>query len=152
MRPRPAWLTLTGAAALALALAVSAQAQTYPGKKVTMVVGFAPGGGVDTLARVVAQELTDHHGYQIVVENRPGAGSNLAARAVAGATPDGYTVLFTGNSYAINQTLYRNAGYDTADLRPVVIAALDSQALVVAADNPAKTLSDFLATANQKPP
>ena len=96
-------------------------------KKLTMIVGFAPGGGVDTLARVVAQEM-DQGGYQVIIENRPGAGSNIAAKAVAGAAPDGATVLFTGNSYAINQTIFRNPGYETADLRPVAIAALDSQA------------------------
>ena len=145
-------LAIAAAIALALVSETPASAQDYPAKKLTMVVGFAPGGGVDTLARVVAQELTDHFGYQIVVENRPGAGSNIAAKLVATAAPDGYTVLFTGNSYAINQTLYRNPGYDTADLRPVVFAALDSQALVVASNNPAKTLGDFLATAKQKPP
>jgi tripartite-type tricarboxylate transporter receptor subunit TctC len=140
------------AAALALACTNPAAAQNAPPQKLTIVVGFAPGGGVDTLARVVAQELNDHFGYQVVVENRPGAGSNLAARAVASATPDGATMLFTGNSYAINQTLYRNPGYATADLRPVVFAALDSQALVVVANNPAKTLGDFVAAAKVKPP
>jgi tripartite-type tricarboxylate transporter receptor subunit TctC len=91
-----------------------------------MIVGFAPGGGVDVLARVIAQELNDHAGYQAIVENRPGAGSNIAARAVATSAPDGATVLFTGNSYAINQTIYRNPGYATADLKPVAFAALDS--------------------------
>jgi tripartite-type tricarboxylate transporter receptor subunit TctC len=130
-----------------------AQPSDYPGsKKVTMVVGFAPGGGVDTLARVVAQELTDQHGYQIIIENRPGAGSNIAARAVAGAAPDGTTLLFTGNSHAINQTIYRNAGYATEDLRPVAIAAVDSQALTVNAGNPAATLAAFLAAAKDKAP
>ena len=102
---------------------------TSPSKKITMIVGFAPGGGVDTLARVVAQELSDSAGFQVVIENRPGAGSNIAAKAVAAAAPDGATLLFTGNSYAINQTIYRNPGYATADLRPVAIAALDSQGL-----------------------
>jgi tripartite-type tricarboxylate transporter receptor subunit TctC len=130
-----------------------AQPADYPGsKKVTMVVGFAPGGGVDTLARVVAQELTDRHGYQIIIENRPGAGSNIAARAVASAAPDGYTLLFTGNSHAINQTIYKNAGYTTEDLRPIAIAAVDSQALTVNAGNPAATLPAFLAAAKDKPP
>ena len=94
-----------------------AQPGDAPNKKITMIVGFAPGGGVDTLARVVAQELNDNAGFQVVIENRPGAGSNIAAKAVAGAAPDGATVLFTGNSYAINQTIYRNPGYATADLR-----------------------------------
>jgi tripartite-type tricarboxylate transporter receptor subunit TctC len=101
---------------------------------------------------VLAQELNDNAGYQAVIENRPGAGSNIAAKIVAGAPPDGATVLFTGNSYAINQTIYRNPGYATADLRPVAIAALDSQGLAVNAANPAKTLADFVKAAKDKPP
>jgi tripartite-type tricarboxylate transporter receptor subunit TctC len=121
-------------------------------KKITMIVGFAAGGGVDTLARVVAQELNDNAGYQVVIENRPGAGSNIAAKTVASATPDGTTVLFTGNSYAINQTIYRNPGYATADLRPVAIAALDSQGLAVNANNPVRTLPEFVQAAKDKPP
>src|SRR2546430_8475914 len=75
-----------------------AQSPDYPGRKITFIVGFAPGGGVDTLARVMAQELTEQFGYQIVIEKRPGAASNIAAKAVAGAAPDGTTFLFTGNS------------------------------------------------------
>jgi tripartite-type tricarboxylate transporter receptor subunit TctC len=128
-----------------------AQAGDQP-KKITMIVGFAPGGGVDTLARVVAQELNDSGGYQVVIENRPGAGSNIAAKAVASAAPDGATVLFTGNSYAINQTIFRNPGYATADLRAVAIAALDSQGLAVNAANPARSLGDFIKAAKEKPP
>jgi tripartite-type tricarboxylate transporter receptor subunit TctC len=136
----------------ALLLAQAALAQDYPNKKITMIVGFAPGGGVDTLARVVAQELTDQGGFQIVIENRPGAGSNIAAKMVASAAPDGYTLLFTGNSYAINQTIYKDPGYQTSDLRAVAFAAIDSQALVINADHPARTLGDFLDQAKQKPP
>ena len=132
--------------------AAMAQPADAPGRKITMVVGFAPGGGVDTLARVVAQELNDQAGYQVIVENRPGAGSNIAAKAVAGAAPDGGIVLFTGNSYAINQTIYKNPGYATEDLRPIAIAALDSQALAINAGNPARTLADFLQSAKVKPP
>jgi tripartite-type tricarboxylate transporter receptor subunit TctC len=148
------FLSLGRVAVLAIAPLVStaAPAQDYPQKKITMIVGFAPGGGVDTLARVVAQEIADQSGLQVVVENRPGAGSNIAAKVVATAPPDGATVLFTGNSYAINQTIYRNPGYETADLRPVAFAAIDSQALVVNADNPAKNLSQFIAAAKDKPP
>ena len=132
-------------------VAALAQAGDAPNKKITMIVGFAPGGGVDVLARVVAQELNDN-GFQVVVENRPGAGSNIAAKIVATAAPDGATVLFTGNSYAINQTIYRSPGYATSDLRAVAIAALDSQGLAVNAANPARTLADFIAAAKDKPP
>ncbi len=154
MRHGRTLLAVATSAALTHAVCDKALAQTtdYPNRKITMVVGFAPGGGVDVLARVVAQELTDSAGHQIVVENRPGAGSNIAARAVAGAAPDGYTVLFTGNSHAINQTIYKNAGYATGDLRPIAIAAMDSQALAVNAGNPARAMSAFLDTAKTKPP
>jgi tripartite-type tricarboxylate transporter receptor subunit TctC len=128
-----------------------AQAPTYPDRKITFLVGFAPGGGIDTFARVIAQALGDRFGWQIIVENRPGAASNIAAKLVSVATPDGYTLLATGNSYAINQTLYKNPGYSTEDIVPVAIVALDSQSLAVNADNPAHTLKDFLAAAQQKP-
>src|SRR5215475_3413385 len=74
-----------------------AQTSDYPSRNITFIVGFAPGGGIDTFARVVAQELTEQAGFSVVVENRPGAASNIAAKTVAGAAPDGYTLLFTGN-------------------------------------------------------
>jgi hypothetical protein len=131
----------------------SAHAQTpdYPSGKITFIVGFAPGGGIDTYARVIAQGLGERLGWSVVIENRPGAASNIAAKAVAAAPPDGYTILFTGNSYAINQTFYKNPGYATADLRPVAFVAIDSQGLGVNAANPARTLPEFLQAAKAKP-
>jgi tripartite-type tricarboxylate transporter receptor subunit TctC len=121
-----------------------AQASDYPRRPITFIVGFAPGGGIDTFARVVAQELTEQAGFAVVIENRAGAASNIAAKAVAAAAPDGYTLLFTGNSYAINQTLYKNPGYATEDLPPVVFVAIDSLALAVHAANRARSLPEFL--------
>src|SRR5215813_446879 len=121
-----------------------ASAQDYPNRKLTFTVGFAPGGGIDTIARVIAQGLTEQFGYQIVIENRPGAASNIAARAVANATPDGYTILVTGNSLAINQTYYKIPGYSTDELAPVAFVARDSMALAVNADNAARTLTGFV--------
>jgi tripartite-type tricarboxylate transporter receptor subunit TctC len=153
-------LRLTGMKIAAEALVVlapfvfapaTAQSADYPNRTITFVVGFAPGGGIDTFARVIAHALTQQFGYQILIENRPGAASNIAAKAVAGAPPDGYTLLFTGNSYAINQTLYRNPGYATADLRPVAFAAIDSMALVVNGSHTAHSLPEFLAAAQGKP-
>jgi tripartite-type tricarboxylate transporter receptor subunit TctC len=128
-----------------------AQANDYPNRKITFMVGFAPGGGIDTLARVVAQELFDQFGYMVVVENRPGAASNIAARTVANATPDGYTLLVTGNSLAINQTYYKNPGYSINDLTPVAFAARDSMAIAVNASHPARTLAEFVEAAKGKP-
>jgi tripartite-type tricarboxylate transporter receptor subunit TctC len=131
--------------------AASAQAAGYPDRRITFVVGFAPGGGIDTFARVLAQALSAKFGWQIVVENRAGAASNIAARFVADAPADGYTLLVTGNSYAINQTLYHNPGYATADIAPIAFVALDSQAFAVTADNPARTLKEFLDAGTRKP-
>jgi tripartite-type tricarboxylate transporter receptor subunit TctC len=122
----------------------AAQRADYPARKITFIVGFAPGGGVDTMARIVAQGLAEQFGYQIVVENRPGAASNIAAKAVASAAPDGYTILFTGNSLAINQTFYKNLNYSIAELQAVAIAAIDSHGLAVNADKPFRTLKAFL--------
>jgi tripartite-type tricarboxylate transporter receptor subunit TctC len=138
-----------GAAILATALAlppqpVNAQGADYPSRKVTFVVGFAPGGGIDTMARIVAQGLSERFGYQIVVENRPGAASNIAAKAVAGAAGDGYTLLFTGNSLAINQTFYKNLTYSIDELQAVAVAAIDSHALAINASQPSRTLAAFL--------
>src|SRR4051812_6679910 len=142
---RPAFRLAFAVVAVTLLACGAVRAQTdYPNRKVTFVVGFAPGGGIDTLARVVAQELSEQSGYQIVIENRPGAASNIAAKAIAGAPSDGYTLLFTGNSYAINQTLYKSPGYATEDLKAVAFAAIDSQGLAVRAGHPARTLPEFL--------
>jgi tripartite-type tricarboxylate transporter receptor subunit TctC len=142
---RRGWLLALAAIAVVLtALPRAASAEDYPVRKITFVVGFAPGGGVDTMARIVAQELSEQFGYQIVIENRPGAASNIAAKAVAGAAPDGYTLLFTGNSLAINQTLYKNPGYSIDQLQAVAFAAIDSQALAIKSDRPARTLAEFL--------
>jgi tripartite-type tricarboxylate transporter receptor subunit TctC len=100
---------------------------------------------------VLAQGLSEHLGTSVVIENRPGAASNIAAKAVAAAAPDGRTLLFTGNSYAINQTFYKNPGYATADLRPVAFVAIDSQGLAVTAGNSARTLPEFLAAGKARP-
>jgi tripartite-type tricarboxylate transporter receptor subunit TctC len=154
MRTQPGRKLRFAAAAL-LALSVGqasrpagAQVSDYPARKVTFIVGFAPGGGVDTMARIVAQGLTEQLGYQIVVENRPGAASNIAAKAVASAAPDGYTFLFTGNSLAINQTFYKNLSYSIDELRAVAIVAVDSYALAINAGKPAATLKAFLDAAH----
>ena len=100
---------------------------------------------------MLAQGLTEQFNYSIVIENRPGAASNIAARAVANASADGYTFLVTGNSLAINQTYYKNPGYSISELAPIAFSARDSLAIAVAAGNPARTLGEFLAAAKAKP-
>jgi tripartite-type tricarboxylate transporter receptor subunit TctC len=141
-----AGLTLPLMTAPQMIAPASAQAVTrdYPSRTVTFIVGFAPGGGIDTFARVVAQELNERAGFSVVIENRAGAASNIAAKAVAAAPPDGYSLLFTGNSYAINQTLYKNPGYATEDLRAAVFVAIDSLAFAVNAASPVRSLPEFL--------
>ena len=102
------------------------------------------------MARIVAQGLAEQFGYQIVIENRPGAASNIAAKAVASAAPDGYTFLFSGNSLAINQTLYKNLTYSIDELRAVAIAAIDSHGLALNANRPFRTLAEFLDASHDK--
>jgi tripartite-type tricarboxylate transporter receptor subunit TctC len=131
--------------------AAIAQTSDYPQRKITFVVGFAPGGGIDTFARIVAQALAEQDGYQIVVENRPGSASNIAAQIVATAPPDGYTFLVTGNSFAINQTMSKDLTYSVDQLRAVAFPARDSHALAVNADSKAHSLAEFIAMAKGKP-
>jgi tripartite-type tricarboxylate transporter receptor subunit TctC len=128
-----------------------AQTAGYPNRKITFIVGFAPGGGIDVLARSMAQELSEQFGYQIVVENRPGAASNIAASIVANAPPDGYTLLVTGNSFAINQTLSKDLTYSADELRAVAFPTRDSHALAVTADSSVHTLAQFIELAKAKP-
>jgi tripartite-type tricarboxylate transporter receptor subunit TctC len=144
-------LFVVAAIAMSFVARAPAQVADYPNRKITFIVGFAPGGGIDTFARVLAQGLTEQVGYQIVIENRPGAASNIAARAVANAPPDGYTVLVTGNSLAINQTYYKNAGYSISELAPIAFSARDSMAIAVRAESSARTLGEFVAAAKKTP-
>ena len=135
-----------------LALAVSA-AHAFPDKPVRFVIGFTPGGPSDILARALGQKLADRWGQQVVVENRPGAGGNLAAEAVAKSAPDGYTWLLGNNSVlATNHALYRKLPYDPLkDFAPVALVALQPNILVVHPDVPAKSMAELIALARQSP-
>jgi tripartite-type tricarboxylate transporter receptor subunit TctC len=127
---------LLAAAALAATLAAgTAAAQGYPNKPLKLVVGFAPGGAVDIIARAVAQQLQGTLGQTVVVENRPGAGTNIAMRALIESPPDGYTLMLTANSIAANPTLYQPAPFDPA--RDVTPIALVGRVPVVIAANAA---------------
>src|ERR1700751_4417652 len=88
------------------------QAGNYPDHPVRFINGFAPGGPVDTVARIIAQALSDHLGQQFVVENRPGSGGNLATAVAIASVPDGYTVLFSGSNNAISASLYKHLSFD----------------------------------------
>jgi len=127
-----------------------AQAQTYPANKITLIVAFAPGGIADTLARLIGQGLSERLHQPVVVENRGGAGGNIAASFVARAQPDGYTLLATTTALAINETLFANKDFSANDFKTIAIAAISPEALVTAASNPANNLVEFLNGMNGK--
>src|SRR5579862_6762123 len=109
-----------------------AVAQTYPERPARIVSGFPPGGISDTYARLIAQWLSQQLGQQFIVENRPGAGGNLAAETVAKSAPDGYTLLLTTSADAWNPTLYRNLSFDIVrDFAPVATISRGAGILVV---------------------
>src|SRR5204862_7448838 len=123
---RAAAALLLGVAMTAASMAV--RAQTYPDRPLRLVVGFPPGGSGDFLARIIADELTREIGQPVVVDNKPGAGSNIAAEHVARAASDGYTILLAGNfTHAINPWLYKNLSWDPhRDFTPITEVALMS--------------------------
>ena len=135
----------------AVALPQPAAAQNYPTQNITFVVGFAAGGIADVVARLVGLKLSDRLGQTIVVENRGGAGGNIAAKVVTGAAADGYTILATdhGNS-AVNETASKNKGFSVDDLRTVAIVAISPDVLAVHPGNPAKDLKEFIKNGQEK--
>jgi tripartite-type tricarboxylate transporter receptor subunit TctC len=140
------------AVALALALAGGAHAEQYPSKAVRILVGYAPGGGTDIMARAIAQKLAESMSQQFVVDNRPGANANLAAEIASKAQPDGYTLLMISVSHAISKPLYKKLGYDIErDFVPVVEVSSVPQFVVVTPSLPVKTLKDLVALAKAKP-
>ena len=128
-----------------LVLAVgSAGAQSYPSKPIHMMVAFPPGGPVDIIARLIAPKLSDSLGQPVVVENKVGASGNVATAEVAKSAPDGYTLLAHSSAYAVNPTLFRNAGYDPIkDLTAIAVVARQANLIVVNASFPAKTLEEL---------
>src|SRR5688500_820832 len=129
----------------------SAAAQTYPVKPVRIIVGFAPGGGVDISARAVGKYLSDALGQQIIVDNRPGAAGNIGAALVAKSPPDGYTLLMA-NSTISTPGLFVNMPFDvTKDLETVSLVAIGPSVLVSHPSFPVKTIKDLIALARAKP-
>jgi tripartite-type tricarboxylate transporter receptor subunit TctC len=127
-------------------------AQTYPAKPVRILVGFAPGGGTDIMARVVAAKLTDTFKQQFIVDNRPGANANLAAKVAAEAPGDGYTVLFMSVAHIMSKPVYKNLGYDIErDLAPITVVSSVPNVLCVHPSLPARTVKDLIGLAKAKP-
>jgi len=134
-----------------LLAAGTAGAQEYPSKPIRIVVPFAPGGGTDLLARLLAQRLLEWHGQSATVDNRPGAGGNIGAELVARSAPDGYTLLFSTASLAVNVTLYPKLGYNLArDLVPVSLMASSPLVLTVHPSVPARSIKELIQVAKQR--
>ena len=127
-------------------------AQTYPVKPIRFILPFPPGGGTDTLARIVGQKLGENLGQTIVMDNRPGAGANIGAEIAAHAVPDGYTLLMGNIAHAVNMTLYTRPGYDLSrDFAPITLLAATPNILVVHPSVAAKSVQELIALAKAKP-
>ena len=138
---------------IGVACAASALAQAWPERPVRFIVGFTPGGPSDIIARALGQKLAELWAQQVVIENRPGAGGNIAAELVAKSAPDGYTWLLGNNSIlATNQSLYSRLGYDPVkDFAPVALVAIQPNILVVNPNVPASSVKELIALAKAKP-
>ena len=150
--PRRRFLQLAAGAAALPAVSRIAWAQTYPSRPVRIVVGFPPGGPTDIAARLIGQSLSERLGQQFVIENRPGAGSNIGTEAVVRAAPDGYTLLVIGANNAINATLYDKLNFNLLrDIEPVAGIYLVRQVMEVNPAFPARSVPEFIAYARANP-
>jgi tripartite-type tricarboxylate transporter receptor subunit TctC len=150
--PRRRFLQLAASASALPALGRVASAQTYPSRPVQLLVGYAPGGVNDIVARLTGQMVAERLGQQFIIENRPGAGSNLATEAVARANPDGYTLLEASTSNGWNATLYQNLKFDfIRDIAPVASTVKTYNVMIVNNSFPAKSVPEFIAYAKANP-
>jgi tripartite-type tricarboxylate transporter receptor subunit TctC len=149
---RRQFLHVAAGAATLPAVLGTVRAQTYPARPVRIVVGFPPGGGTDITARLFGQWLSERLGQPFVIENRPGAGANIATEAVVRAPPDGYTLLLAGSFNAINATLYDKLNFVfLRDIAPVAGLFREPLVLVIDPSLPARTVSEFIAYAKANP-
>jgi len=150
--PRRQFLHLAaGAAALPFAPHV-ARAQAYPSRPIRWIVGFTPGGATDIIARLMGQWLSERLGQSVIIENRPGAGSNIAAETVVRAPPDGYTLLLVGPANAVNATLYHNLNFNfIRDITPVASISREPLVAIVNPSVPVRTIPDLIAHAKAHP-
>jgi tripartite-type tricarboxylate transporter receptor subunit TctC len=150
--PRRYFLHLAAGAAALPALLQIAWAQSYPTRPVRLVVGFPPGGSADIVTRLLAQALSERMGQSFIVDNKPGAGSNIAAETVVRADPDGYTLLSVTVANAINATLYKNLNFDyLRDFAQVASIDIVPNVMDINIDVPAKTIPEFIAYAKANP-
>jgi tripartite-type tricarboxylate transporter receptor subunit TctC len=149
-------ITLSRRHLLALAAATMpvalAHAQAFPSKPIKLIVGFAPGGAVDIIARAVGQQIGATLGQTVVVENRPGAGTNIAMRALIESAPDGHTLMLTANSIAANPTLYQPAPFDPAkDVTPISLVGRVPVVIAANAAGGPESIAKLIATSKGKP-
>jgi tripartite-type tricarboxylate transporter receptor subunit TctC len=150
--PRRRFLHLAAGAAALPAVSRIARAQSYPTRPVRIIVGFTPGGPTDALARLMGQWLSDRLGQQFIIENRPGAGTNIATEAVVHAPADGHTLLIVSTTAAINATLYEKLNFVfLRDITPVAGIIRAPLVMVVHPSVPAKSVPEFIAYAKANP-
>jgi tripartite-type tricarboxylate transporter receptor subunit TctC len=150
--PRRQFLRLAAGAAALPVISRSAWAQAYPTRPITLVVTFPAGSAPDIIARLAAQNMSERLGQSIVVENKPGAGGNIATEYVARATPDGYTLLMPVSTNAVNVALYRNLSFDfQRDIAPIAGIAKTAFVIITPASFPAKNLAEFVAYLKANP-
>src|SRR5512134_725339 len=141
--------------ALTLACALHVQhapAQSYPAKTIRILVGYAPGGGTDIMARTIAAKLTDSFKQQVIVDNRAGANANVAAKLAAEAPADGYTILFMSVAHIMSKPVYKNLGYDIErDFAPITVVSEVSNVFAAHPSLPAKSVKELIALARAKP-
>lgn len=143
---------LSGLGALLGTSLLSPARADFPDKPIRLIIGFGTGGNIDTLGRILAEQLSKDLGKPVLVENRPGAGGNIAAAFVAKSAPDGYTILLGGTNYAIGPSWYKNLQFDIVrDLRAVTTLTRNSNVLVVSPTSDLKTLDDIIRKAKEQP-
>jgi tripartite-type tricarboxylate transporter receptor subunit TctC len=150
--PRRRFLHLAAGAAALPAVLRTARAQTYPTRPLRWIVGFPPGGATDIVARIIGPRLSERLGQSIIIENRPGAGNNIATEAVVRAPADGYTILLASTANAVNATLYDKLNFNfIRDIAPVASIASVPELMEVNPSFPAKTIPEFIAYAKANP-
>jgi tripartite-type tricarboxylate transporter receptor subunit TctC len=150
--PRRTFLHLAAGAAALPAMSHIARAQAYPSRPVKIIVGFPAGGVGDILARLVGQSLSARLGQPFIIENRPGASTNIATEAVVNAAPDGYTLLFASTANTINAPLYKNLNFNfVRDIVPIASIARSPLVMMVNPSIPANTVPEFIAYAKANP-
>ena len=149
---RTATVALLASLLAALSAPLAAFAQAWPAKPIKLIVAFPPGGGTDTLARLLGQKLSEKIGQPVLVDNKPGANMMIGIDAMAKSPADGYTVLFMSVAHIMSKPVYKNLGYDIErDLTPITVVSEVSNVFAAHPSLPAKTVKELIALARAKP-